>query len=1196
MSRLQKFVRTCLSALMCVALLLPSVGGLLPVAADAAATITFNNPVTANGGIALLPDQGDCQTTLTTMGGQGVLVLDQYGYFSVTNADILGATALTVTITFYDNGTTPINLQYGSTSGAYQNRSIDRYNSGEFVTTTVPLTDADFDSQTQNYGGKFRISGGVLRSISITVGVTDDTTQAPPTFAAQTNLNNMLNKGIAGYQAWFRASNNDSEWVHWGGNGSANPKADALSFEIYPHVDDYLDNGATLYQSGLGDLGNGDKALLFNSTDPAIVDTHFSWMQQYDLDGVAVQRFYSATSVAKTTARNTLQLIQEKAEKYNRIFYVMYDFSGCGTRDAASFIRDIQLDFIYNVEDKGVASSANYAHANGKPVVCMWGISGEPNSGYVYGSTATALIQWFQSRGYYVIVGTPDNGYTDRTGTNLTPFTIADMVSPWTVGRYDQNGAANWLNYQVPKDLAFCNQYGLDYQPVVFAGFGWTNMGNNGPINAFPHNAGQFLWTQAHLLKSKGVSNIYFAMFDEYDEGTAFMKGAADYFEIPTDQYFLTYAADGWWLSNDFYLRAAGAVIDMMQGITPLRSTIDIPHSQGPVYWRNSFETRSTTYYLDGVQHTGVGQLDVCLNNPAVLSTSAVTLTTNAIVGNSAKSGQSAFRLSGTASGTGTAYYKIADTVINANAPLQLTYWLYAANGNGREVFVDLLFSDGSKLSDVNSAVTATHGTVGSWAEVTVNLGTAATGKTITGVIVGYAGGSGSFDAYVDDICIQNAASGEYPTTVTMTEVTADTAFVDYANGQYSNISTFVFGDDASSGSYVSLDGVTMAKFSGYLYLNVNESYIGANDNDVLVRITYLDTTAGNPIKLQYNSNDPDAYPSQDYTDLLVTGTASGTWRTVEIPLSNASFRNAQNGGCDLRISCNNGSYLYVTRVEIVNTGADAFITFDATSNTGSGLSLVESGVGDCAYTATTYNGTPVRRIDDYLYVTLANTAVRAAARVEVEVEYYDLGTTRLNLQYNATTEAYKNVGVNAGNTGGLVSHTFVLNDAAFTGAQNYGADFRLSGAGLYIRSIKVRILDSASVLFGSTNVESGLTVVASGTGDCVYSSVTVDGMALCQIDQYLYCTINNAAVKNASSVTVTVTYYDNSNGNVTLQYSADSETYKSVSVAKGNTGALNTAVFTITDANFAGGQNYGADFRLTGGTYIKSIIITPNV
>ena len=84
--------------------------------------------------------------------------------------------------------------------------------------------------------------------------------------------------------------------------------------------------------------------------------------------------------------------------------------------------------------------------------------------------------------------------------------------------------------------------------------------------------------------------------------------------------------------------------------------------------------------------------------------------------------------------------------------------------------------------------------------------------------------------------------------------------------------------------------------------------------------------------------------------------------------------------------------------------------------------------------------------------------------------------------------------------------------------------------------------------------------------------------------------------MKNASSVTVTVTYYDNSNGNVTLQYSADSETYKSVSVAKGNTGTLNTAVFTITDANFAGGQNYGADFRLTGGTYIKSIIITPNV
>ncbi|MCK7536716.1 MAG: hypothetical protein MZV63_40010 [Marinilabiliales bacterium] len=76
---------------------------------------------------------------------------------------------------------------------------------------------------------------------------------------------------------------------------------------------------------------------------------------------------------------------------------------------------------------------------------------------------------------------------------------------------------------------------------------------------------------------------MYFAMFDEYDEGTAIMKAATDWSMIPTNQYFVTLSADGIWVSSDFYLRVAGAATAMVKSTDEPSQVLSVPHSQGPI-------------------------------------------------------------------------------------------------------------------------------------------------------------------------------------------------------------------------------------------------------------------------------------------------------------------------------------------------------------------------------------------------------------------------------------------------------------------------------------------------------------------------------------------------------------------------------------------------------------------------------------
>ena len=718
---------------------------------------------------------------------------DKYIYFKVSNnpadfdaMDIRQSPNLIFELEFYDIGmdglvfdynADPSKLVSGTNNANYERYSIRKDNSGKLVWMRFGITNAQFRSG-QNNGADFRIAemsmanGVYLKSVTISVGAIDMEGIPAPAFPASSAQNELIGKTVTGYQVWHQASSDlDSGWAHWSVNSA--PEAGNVMVEMYPDVRDYPLE--TLYPTNLENLLNNRPALVFNTKDEAVIDLHLSWMKEYGIDGCAIQRFFGSANPSETNRETHINTIQKAAEKHDRIFYVMYDFTGfSGTQDGIA--PRIKGDWIYNMEQKGVISSPNYAQVGGKPVVCLWGLTDDNPERYPNAAAAMEMIKWFQDRGYFVIGGFPNNRWTTVTDEYAEVYRSIDMASPWTVGRYaDENSAVKWLNENITRDTAHCEQYGILYQPVIFPGFAWSNL-NNGPPNVVPRNAGQFFWAQAKLLADKGFNMAYLAMFDEYDEGTAFIKAAEDSLSIPTgQQYFQTLAVDGTWLSSDFYLRAAGAAIDMLKGNAPVRDKIDIPHAIGPVYWRNGFEMRWTQYQYNGTgtKYTVSVPLDVGVRKPAILLGSAqidyMDLYEDMDYSGLVSTGEYSFKFGGTAFSAddgdaygGKLYMKIADTKIPVLKGMQLSYSIMPETDLGRYSFVDLLFDDGSKLSDYTNTMKALSAEVDYWAKMTCLLDDSLIGKIIVGVITAYdhdvsPDENGSFVAYFDDLLIDVA-------------------------------------------------------------------------------------------------------------------------------------------------------------------------------------------------------------------------------------------------------------------------------------------------------------------------------------------------------------------------------------------------------------------------------------------------------
>ncbi|MER5642953.1 glycoside hydrolase family 71/99-like protein [Streptosporangium sp. NPDC002524] len=564
---------------------------------------------------------------------------------------------------------------------------------------------------------------------------------APPT---------VKNKVYAGYQGWFNAQGDGSplnNWRHW--SRGTQPSPGNQTFELYPDMSKYP--ASARYQTGYAALGNGQPATLFSSYPTAVIDQHFQWMSQHGIDGAAIQRFGSDVSTpgsANAQVRNTItSRARDAAEKHGRGFYVEYDVSGLTDANVEQVLTRDWTDVIVN--QLHLTDSPAYARENGKPVVEIWGFGFEDRPGTA--AQAERIVRWFKDRGLYVIGGVPREWRTGAGKPGFAPvYRAFDMISPWMVGYVgDTSGLLNG-------DRDALNATGQAYQPVIYPGFAWSNW-NGGARNMIPRRSGDFMWEQAASVRRAGVPQAFIAMFDEYDEGTALAPGAEDSSQVPTNQYFLTTSADGKYVSSDFYLRLAGRATRMITGLDPLVTTVPIPLSAGPVFFRTSVEQ-------------GTDAQPTWNNTPGGGGTTNVTGQSLAVATNEDNQiGASALRIRGTASSTAAshAYFQVFDVNIPVTAATKLQYSFLPKDAGGRNVSVDFVMTDGTTLRD-SAAVTTTgadmhpgtaKGTVGSWTRIQSDFGSALNGKTIDKVLVGYdrSGTAGAFTAYIDDLTITNS-------------------------------------------------------------------------------------------------------------------------------------------------------------------------------------------------------------------------------------------------------------------------------------------------------------------------------------------------------------------------------------------------------------------------------------------------------
>ena len=386
-------------------------------------------------------------------------------------------------------------------------------------------------------------------------------------------------KVMCGYQGWFAAEGDGAGrgWVHFGNGRSFAPGH--CSIDFWPEMSEMEpdEKYPTKFKHE-----DGQTAYVFSSYNRKTVLRHFRWMKENGLDGVFLQRF--GASVRKVDAsynhRNVVTAnVQAGANKYGRTWAIMYDLSGLKKGEIEKIVLE---DWKRLVDNMDITKDKAYLHHNGKPVVAIWGVGFCDGREYTLDECET-LVKFLKNDPKYggktVMLGVPTYWRSlERDATNdeklHSIISQADIVSPWTVGRYSTpQQAEKYAKTVIAQDLDWCNKKSLDFLPVIFPGFSWQNLqknhGKNVKLDQIPRLKGEFLWSQATAFKKAGTEMLYVAMFDEIDEGTAIFKCTN---EPPVgESKFVSYEG----LPADHYLWLTGKIRELFIG--KLNATGEMP-------------------------------------------------------------------------------------------------------------------------------------------------------------------------------------------------------------------------------------------------------------------------------------------------------------------------------------------------------------------------------------------------------------------------------------------------------------------------------------------------------------------------------------------------------------------------------------------------------------------------------------------
>jgi hypothetical protein len=411
----------------------------------------------------------------------------------------------------------------------------------------------------------------------------------------------LTGKIMCGYQGWFNAPGDGAGrgWVHWGVSGRFEPGYSTVDW--WPDMSEY--GADEKFLTGFQYL-DGSPAYVFSSYNQKTVLRHFQWMADYGIDGVFLQRFANGVSPGTTSLNHKDQVMlhcRKGANKYKRAWAMMYDLSS--NLSGPELKNRVINDWRHLVDTYQITKNptdAAYLHHNGKPVVAVWGLGFERA---YEGEGTRDIIDFLKNDPVYggctIMIGV-DNKWRERKDTD--PFfgdivQMADIISPWAVGRYGSLNPSeldNFVTSRTMPDQVWCNLNGKDYLPVVFPGFSWYNLKHILPdytavFDSRPRLGGTFLWRQIYKnINDAGCTMIYQAMFDEVDEGTAIFKisNSPPVSEEPTsysnpflpigNAQYAPYDISDALLPSDHYLWLVGEGTKMLRGQIPLSETMPI--------------------------------------------------------------------------------------------------------------------------------------------------------------------------------------------------------------------------------------------------------------------------------------------------------------------------------------------------------------------------------------------------------------------------------------------------------------------------------------------------------------------------------------------------------------------------------------------------------------------------------------------
>ncbi|KAI0367479.1 hypothetical protein BV20DRAFT_970442 [Pilatotrama ljubarskyi] len=419
-------------------------------------------------------------------------------------------------------------------------------------------------------------------------------------------------KFLVGYQGWFTCAGDGEPvgpghhgWLHW--FNYPIPDGGRPNIDLWPDVSEYTPS--ELFPAPGLKYADGTQAFLFSSRHPKTVQRHFHWMAQHGVDGAFLQRFLGQTDLEQGNEGIRKQRdevgdrVKEAAEKEGRVFAIMYDVSGVAPDRIQ---RVLEHDWIHLIRRRAVLDSPAYLREQGRPVVALWGFG--MSDAHHSPAMVRAVARFIRDNtpgGAYIMAGVPAHWRTSVMDADPDPEFVKvwleefDAISPWTIGRYSNEEEADKFEQEKIKgDVELIKQHNervegsrgpmrkVDYIPVIFPGGSGHNLSEGKwGWNDCPRKGGHFMWRQLFNVRRHGVRTIYGAMWDEYDEGTAFMPVVSHKRQLPVlEKYrFMALDEDGYDLPPDWYMRICGVAGEGLRGERMIHETF--PSKELQDYW-----------------------------------------------------------------------------------------------------------------------------------------------------------------------------------------------------------------------------------------------------------------------------------------------------------------------------------------------------------------------------------------------------------------------------------------------------------------------------------------------------------------------------------------------------------------------------------------------------------------------------------